>query len=191
MKSFRPKDGSGEPPGPERNVEHEFLGENCSNEAHASVTNPDARLFEEASWRVLVLAARVLNGEPQRAGDSDRNDPGDWYRRARGGRRHDRGTCRQGTASTSAWPGKACDDATLGTSLLNMPLLSDDHRASARYRLFSFSCEDFVVWSRRVRCDAASRIFKIYALMTPSCRWTSGLDLECHAQSEIGGSNVF
>ena len=34
MKSFRPKDGSGEPPGPGRNGECDFKGEKRSNETH-------------------------------------------------------------------------------------------------------------------------------------------------------------
>ena len=45
MKSFRPKDGSGEPPGPGRNGDRDFRGEKRSNETHASTTDPDARLF--------------------------------------------------------------------------------------------------------------------------------------------------
>ena len=44
MKSFRPKDGSGEPPAPGRNGERDFHGEKRSNETHASTTDPDARL---------------------------------------------------------------------------------------------------------------------------------------------------
>ncbi len=44
MKSFRPKDGSGEPPAPGRNGERDFHGEKLSNETHASTTDPDARL---------------------------------------------------------------------------------------------------------------------------------------------------
>jgi hypothetical protein len=35
MKSFRPKDGSGEPPSPGRNGERDFHGEKRSNETHA------------------------------------------------------------------------------------------------------------------------------------------------------------
>src|SRR5438132_1740746 len=38
MKSFRPKDGSGEPPAPGRNGERDFHGEKRSNETHASTT---------------------------------------------------------------------------------------------------------------------------------------------------------
>ena len=47
MKSFRPKDGSGEPPAPGRNGERDFHGEKRSNETHASTTDPDARLYAQ------------------------------------------------------------------------------------------------------------------------------------------------
>ena len=47
MKSFRPKDGSGAPPGPGRNGERDFRREKRSNETHASVTDPDARLYRK------------------------------------------------------------------------------------------------------------------------------------------------
>src|SRR5579863_4323731 len=46
MKSFRPKDGSGEPPaGGGRNREADFHGQKRSNETHASTTDPEARLY--------------------------------------------------------------------------------------------------------------------------------------------------
>lgn len=51
MKSFRPKDGSGEPPGPGRNSERNFHKEQRSNETHASTTDPDARLYRKADGR--------------------------------------------------------------------------------------------------------------------------------------------
>jgi transposase len=47
MKSFVPKDGSGEPPGGGRNGERNFRKEKRSNETHASATDPDARLFKK------------------------------------------------------------------------------------------------------------------------------------------------
>src|SRR3954453_20577535 len=47
LKSFRPKDGSGEPPGAGRNGERDFHGEPRRNESHASTTNPEARLFRK------------------------------------------------------------------------------------------------------------------------------------------------
>src|ERR1700746_194180 len=46
-KSFRPKDGSGEPPGPGGNGGHDFHGERRRNTTHASTTDPDARLFRK------------------------------------------------------------------------------------------------------------------------------------------------
>lgn len=51
MKSFRPKDGSGEPPAPGRNGERNFHNEKRSNETHASTTDPDARLYRKADGR--------------------------------------------------------------------------------------------------------------------------------------------
>jgi transposase len=51
MKSFRPKDGSGEPPTPGRNGERNFHKEKRSNETHASTTDPDARLYRKADGR--------------------------------------------------------------------------------------------------------------------------------------------
>jgi hypothetical protein len=45
--SFRPKDGSGEPPAPGRNEERDFHGEKRSNQMHASTTDPDARLYKK------------------------------------------------------------------------------------------------------------------------------------------------
>jgi transposase len=51
MKSFRPKDGSGEPPTDGRNGERDFHKEKRSNETHASTTDPDARLFRKGDGR--------------------------------------------------------------------------------------------------------------------------------------------
>jgi len=47
MKSFQPKDGSGEPPTPGRNGERNFRSEKRSNGTHASTTDPDAQLFRK------------------------------------------------------------------------------------------------------------------------------------------------
>jgi transposase len=47
MKSFVPKDGSGEPPSQGRNGERNFRSEKRSNETHASTTDPDAQLFRK------------------------------------------------------------------------------------------------------------------------------------------------
>jgi transposase len=51
MKSFRPRDGSGDPPQLGRNGERDFHGEKRSNETHASTTDPDARLYRKANGR--------------------------------------------------------------------------------------------------------------------------------------------
>src|SRR4029453_13255595 len=55
MKSFRPKDGGGEPPRPGRNGERDFRGERPSNETHASTTDPDARLYRKAPGQAAKL----------------------------------------------------------------------------------------------------------------------------------------
>ena len=56
LKSFRPKDGSGEPPAPGRNGERDFHGEKRSNETHASTTDPDARLYRKGPGQPAKLA---------------------------------------------------------------------------------------------------------------------------------------
>ena len=56
MKSFRPKDGSGEPPSPGRNGEADFRKTKRSNETHASTTGPDARLFRKGDGQESRLA---------------------------------------------------------------------------------------------------------------------------------------
>jgi transposase len=55
MKSFRPKDGSGEPPGPGRNGERDFHGEKRSNETHASASDPEARLYRKGRGKEAKL----------------------------------------------------------------------------------------------------------------------------------------
>ncbi len=55
MKSFRPKDGSGTPPGPGRNGERDFHGERRANETHASTTDPDARLHRKGPGKEAKL----------------------------------------------------------------------------------------------------------------------------------------
>jgi len=55
MKSFRPKDGGGNPPAGGRNGERDFRGEKRSNESHASTTDPDARLYRKGNGRESVL----------------------------------------------------------------------------------------------------------------------------------------
>ena len=56
MKSFRPKDGSGEPPSPGRNGEADFRKTKRSNETHASTTDKDARLFRKGDGQESRLA---------------------------------------------------------------------------------------------------------------------------------------
>jgi len=55
MKSFRPRDGSGEAPAPGRNGERDFHGEKRSNETHASTTDPDARLYRKGPGQASKL----------------------------------------------------------------------------------------------------------------------------------------
>lgn len=47
MKSFQPRNGSGEPPSPGRNGERNFRKEKRSNATHVSTTDPDAQLFRK------------------------------------------------------------------------------------------------------------------------------------------------
>jgi IS5 family transposase len=56
MKSFRPKDGSGEPPAAGRNGERDFHGEKRRNETHASTSDPDARLYRKGPGQTAKLA---------------------------------------------------------------------------------------------------------------------------------------
>jgi len=55
MKSFRPKDGSGEPPAAGRNGEADFRGAPRGNQTHASNTDPDARLYKKAAGQAAKL----------------------------------------------------------------------------------------------------------------------------------------
>lgn len=57
MKSFKPKDGSG-PSGADcgRNPKVDFRGESRKNSTHASVTDPDARLYKKAKGAEAKLA---------------------------------------------------------------------------------------------------------------------------------------
>jgi transposase len=57
MKSFRPKDGSNNPPeGGGRNAEANFHGQKRSNETHASTTDPDARLYRKGPGKEAKLS---------------------------------------------------------------------------------------------------------------------------------------
>jgi transposase len=56
MKSFRPRDGSGEPPSDGgRNAEADFRGETRSNATHASTTDPDAKLYRKGPGKEAKL----------------------------------------------------------------------------------------------------------------------------------------
>ncbi|MGH9477584.1 MAG: IS5 family transposase, partial [Terriglobales bacterium] len=55
LKSFRPKDGSGDPPGPGRNGAQDFHGERRRNDTHASTTDADARLFRKGPGKEARL----------------------------------------------------------------------------------------------------------------------------------------
>jgi IS5 family transposase len=56
MKSFKPKDSSGEPPsGGGRNPDADFRGERRSNETHASTTDPQARLYRKGMGKEAKL----------------------------------------------------------------------------------------------------------------------------------------
>ena len=55
MKSFRPKDGSGEPPAPGRNGARDFHGEQRTNDSHASTTDPEAKLFRKGRGKEAKL----------------------------------------------------------------------------------------------------------------------------------------
>ena len=56
MKSFKPKDGSGDPPGPGRNGERDFHGEKRSNATHSSSTDPEAQLFRKGRGKEARLS---------------------------------------------------------------------------------------------------------------------------------------
>ncbi len=56
MKSFQPKDGSGEPPTPGRNGDADFRKTKRSNATHASTTDQDARLYKKADGQESRLA---------------------------------------------------------------------------------------------------------------------------------------
>ncbi len=56
MKSFRAKDGSDEPPSGGRNGERDFHGETRSNATHASITDPEARLYRKGKGKEAKLS---------------------------------------------------------------------------------------------------------------------------------------
>ena len=100
LKSFRPKDGSGEAPGEGRNGERDFHGEQRTNDTHASTTDPDARLYRKGLGKEAngSVHGPCADGEPQRFGGRRRGDPRLGTCRAPGGAGPDRAPCR--TAAT-------------------------------------------------------------------------------------------
>ena len=67
MKSFKPQDGSDEPPASGgRNTEANFHGKKRSNETHVSTTDPDARLYPKGPGKEAksLLHRPWLDGEP-------------------------------------------------------------------------------------------------------------------------------
>jgi transposase len=99
MKSFRPKDGSGNPPEGGRNGEQDFRGEKRSNETHESTTDPDARLYRKGSGhesRLCYMAHAIMEnrnglairGEVTRAtGTAERDAALAWLDERRSRRR--------------------------------------------------------------------------------------------------------
>src|SRR6266702_1454069 len=71
MKSFRPKDGSGEPPDGGRNGERNFRREKRSNETHASTTDVDAKLYRKGDGQEsrLCYMGHVLMENRHRPGE--------------------------------------------------------------------------------------------------------------------------
>jgi transposase len=108
-KSFRPKDGSGEPPTPGRNGERDFHGEKRSNETHASVTDPDARLYRNGPGQPAKLAylGHILM-ENRHAG-RHASDLGHRQGRARGGAGDGGGPSRQPPDHARRRQGLRCD----------------------------------------------------------------------------------
>lgn len=56
LKSFRPKDGGGNPPdGPGRNASVDFHGESRTNDTHTSTTDPEARLTKKSAGQTAKI----------------------------------------------------------------------------------------------------------------------------------------
>src|SRR5438046_5218886 len=66
-KSFRPKDGTGQAPGPGGDVD--FRGEKRKNETHESSTDPDARLWTKSRGSQAKLSY-MGRSEERRVGKS-------------------------------------------------------------------------------------------------------------------------
>jgi transposase len=99
MKSFRPKDGSGEPPAGGRNGERNFRREKRSNKTHASTTDPDAKLYRKGDGQESRLCfmghvlmenrngLAVMGDVTQATGTAERESALDLIDRHRPGRR--------------------------------------------------------------------------------------------------------
>ena len=99
MKSFRPKDGGGNPPDSGRNGEQDFRGEKRSNETHESTTDPDARLYRKSNGQESRLCyighafmenrnGLVVDGDLTHATGTAERDAGlDWVDECAPGRR--------------------------------------------------------------------------------------------------------
>ena len=101
MKSFRPKDGSGDPPAGGRNGERNFHREKRSNETHTQHDRPRCQALSQGRrpGEPTVLHGPCADGEPQRAGGRWRCHAGDRH----GGTRHRSRPDRQPS------PGQAAD----------------------------------------------------------------------------------
>ena len=126
MKSFRPKDGSGEPPAPGRNGERDFHGEKRTNDTHASTTDPEARLFRKGKGKEakLCLHGPSADGEPPRP---DRRRPGERGQRHRRARRWRRPWSRRSPAGTGS--------RSAATRTSTPPASSPPCRSSTRRRM--------------------------------------------------------
>jgi hypothetical protein len=99
MKSFRPKDGSGNAPENGRNGEQDFRGEKRSNDTRESTTDPDARLYRKSigqESRLSYMAHAIMEnrnglavcGEVTRAsGTAEQEAALAWVARHRSRRR--------------------------------------------------------------------------------------------------------
>src|SRR6516162_8423733 len=110
MKSFRPKDGSGEPPAAGRNGERDFHGEKRSNETHASTTDPDARLYRKGPGQPAQarLSGACSDGEPARFGGRHASDLGNRNGRTRGRAGYGGGPSRQSSHHARCRQGLRC-----------------------------------------------------------------------------------
>jgi len=85
MKSFKPKDGSGEPPSPGRNGERDFHGEARKNDTHASTTDPDARLYRKSAGqgaRLCYMGHLLMENRNGLIVDTETTPATGWAERA-------------------------------------------------------------------------------------------------------------